>query len=320
MGSEQGVHRLVRGRQGGRGRRDVQPVRGATTPPKALVAAWQAFRPDLIAPGAQWGALSGGQTNAVWKVRGPGPDGIVIKLFSPQGETPLFANDPDAEVAALTALAGTNLAPGLVASLLTPAGRSLAYTFVPGQSWRAQDNPGDVAHALARLHARPVPKTLRASDVGPERLVDAARAMTSPGQATLPIPVQEPATAAPPRRFFLHGDPTASNTLVTPSGITFVDWQCPSVGDPADDLAIFLSPAMQIVSGNSPLPRHKEAVFLAAYAQTAPDGAATVARYRALAPLYHARMAAYAAWRTARGEPAYAHAADVERARITEAE
>ncbi|HHB80315.1 MAG TPA: hypothetical protein ENK83_01005, partial [Aliiroseovarius sp.] len=66
MGSDQDGLGLERGRQGARGRRDVGHVRGASTPPKALVAAWQAFRPDLISVGAQWAALSGGQTNAVW--------------------------------------------------------------------------------------------------------------------------------------------------------------------------------------------------------------------------------------------------------------
>lgn len=302
--------------RGGSDRAERKAEKGAA--PVALVSAWQAHWPDVFPPGSDWVPLSGGRTNTVWKVP-TARRNFVVKLFSAAGETPLFANDPDAEAVALAALLGTGLAPELAATLGSEVGQSLAYVLVPGRPWGESDDPEPVAQALARLHARPVPTDLPTSPVGPARLVADIRAMDPPGKFPFqPVP-DLPESSGPVSRCFLHGDPTAANTLVTSDGITFVDWQCPSNGDPADDLAVFLSPAMQIVSGNPPLSARDEIAFMAAYAGLAPNGPVTVARYQAQAPLYHARMAAYAAWRAARGDAAYEPAIDVEQVRITAA-
>lgn len=286
----------------------------AGAPPPDLVAHWTQETP-LAPADATWTALHGGRTNALWRVDGGGRS-FVVKLFRPGSDTPLFPNNPAAETAALKALAGSGLAPDLVAFERTGAGPSLVYAHVTGQVWRPSDGPGVVAEALARLHASPAPDTLPATPGGAEYLLAQGRQILAEiGSDGARLDVLTPDA---PRKLpevcpvFLHGDCTAGNALVTETGVTFIDWQCPARGDPTLDIAVFLSPAMQAMSGNPPLTVGEEAAFLAAYAD--PDVAA---RYSALAALYHWRMAAYCLWRAARGDAGYADAAELELARLT---
>lgn len=298
---------------------DDRIVQQATDPPRALVAFWRARVPDLVPPDADWRRLSGGRTNEVWQVAGAqGP--VVVKLFRAGSGTPLFPNDPAAEEVSLTALASAGLGPKLLAAELTPEGRSLVYAYVHGHPWSLDDDVTLVAVALASLHRIPPPPSLPRRPLGAERLRSETLAIGETlGRRVSALLSALPSVVPPPgpvRAAFLHGDPTAANTVVTPEGITFIDWQCPGAGDPADDLSIFLSPAMQVISGNAPLGPDREARFLEAYARAGAGGEATVGRYLALAPLYHARMAAYAFWRAARGDDIYDAAAEAEIARL----
>ena len=279
----------------------------AQTPPRALVRHWT--RSGILPDDSAWLTLPGGRTNSVWQVTS-GPGAWVCKLYGRARHTPLFANDPGAERLALSALAGSGLAPRMVAAAQTPAGQSLIYAHVPGRRWRAGDEPGPVARALVRLHRAVPPEGLPAAPMGARALVAQTRDMIAqlgaPGRAVAELAPEVPDLPAV-RPVFLHGDATAGNALVTPAGITFIDWQCPSRGDATEDIAVFLSPGMQAISGNEPLPQAAIEAFLAAYGE-----AETVARYRSLAPLYHWRMAAYCLWRAARGDHGYSAAAKLE--------
>lgn len=290
----------------------IGPERGAEPPPD-LVAHWSG-EAGILPAGAGWAPLHGGRTNASWRVSGGG-GAFVVKLFRPGSGTPLFPNDPEAEAAALTALTDTGLAPRLLAKAITPAGASVVYAHVAGRGWRPGDDPADVARALARLHREPAPPVLPEASSEPAALRAQALGMLAGlGEAGAALAAREPTPAAglpAVRPVFLHGDATASNTLVTPGGITFIDWQCPARGDPGLDLAIFLSPAMQTVSGNRPLTATETARFLSAYRDET-----VAARYRALAPLFHWRMAAYCLWRAARGDEGYREAAALELAQL----
>ena len=97
------------------------------------------------------------------------------------------------------------------------------------------------------------------------------------------------------------------NIITGPQGITLIDWQCPALGDPAEDLAAFLSPAMQWLYRGQTLTPDQEQVFLSAYPN--PE---TTARYRALKPLFHWRMAAHCLWKSERGAQDYATALRLE--------
>ena len=81
----------------------------------------------------------------------------------------------------------------------------------------------------------------------------------------------------------------------------------PATGDATEDLATFLSPAMQWLYRGRVLSPPETEAFLAAY----PDPAVT-ARYLRLQPLYRWRMAAHCLWKADRGAPDYRHALALE--------
>lgn len=285
-------------------------------PPAALVSYWS-IRLHEHFESARWHALAGGRTNSLWRVTGDWQD-LVVKLFRPEAHTPLFCNDPDAEVRALESLHGIKIAPEYVANGITEVGPSLVYAHVEGRSWQPPDEIAAVARALARLHATPAPDGLDSAPSHAADLRQQARDMLAQigaaGDAVLALEPTARDDIALTGKAFLHGDPTAGNALISGRAITFIDWQCPACGDPVLDLAVFLSPAMQRVSGNRPLTLAEEAAFLTAY-----GNAGIAERYRALAPLFHWRMAAYCLWRAARGDAGYGEAAALEVDRLRSA-
>ncbi len=295
------------------GRLNIGAQQALDRPPEALVSFWSQSVHDP-AGDAVWRPLAGGRTNSTWRVTGQQTD-VVVKLFRPAAQTPLFDNDPVAEERALVALEGSGLAPEFVGAGLTAAGPSLCYVHVDGRAWRPGDGAETIAQALARLHARPAPGWLGAAPIRVADLRRQAREMLAQiGAAGEAITALEPVLRDDiPLKgaAFLHGDATAGNALMSGGAITFIDWQCPARGDPVFDLAVFLSPAMQAVSGNRPLTPAEEQSFLDAYGE-----AEVSRRYRALAPLFHWRMAAYCRWRAARGDRGYAEAARLEEARL----
>jgi aminoglycoside phosphotransferase (APT) family kinase protein len=121
----------------------------------------------------------------------------------------------------------------------------------------------------------------------------------------LPAP-PDPGVPPPARPRLVHGDAVPGNLIATPAGaVVAIDWQCPAAGDPADDLSLFLSPAMQRLYRGAPLSAGERARFLAAY----PDRT-TVERFLALEPLLAWRIAAHCRWRARRGEADYARVAE----------
>lgn len=255
--------------------------------------------PEMDGP---WVPLCGGRTNRVWRV-----GGHVVKVYAPDAESPLFPNDPSAEARALAHFAPHGLAPRLFAQ----GAGWVAYDHVPGQCWRS--GSADVAVFLGRLHrVAPPAQGFRLLTGGSAALK--AQATRLAAVAGLSVRVPEVPLIAPVAPCPLHGDAVPGNIIQGPDGgLCLIDWQCPAIGDPAEDLAIFLSPAMQHIYRGAPLGRAEEEAFLNAY----PDQAATD-RYLALKPLYHLRMAAHCLWRAARGAPDYAQAARLELSRIAD--
>ncbi len=217
------------------------------------------------------------------------------------GPHPFFPNDPDAEARALALAAPLGLAPPLAAR----GPGWIAYRHASGSPWRA--GPATAARLLARVHATPVPAgTFRHAAIGPVAVAAQARAIAADCRGRLP-PLPVPPPVALPPLAFLHGDAVAGNLIVAGDQAMLIDWQCPALGDPVDDLATFLSPAMQHLYRGNPLSQDEAADFLAAY----PDPA-TTQRYRAMAPLLHWRIAAHCLWRAERGAADYATAMDLE--------
>ena len=264
------------------------PILPVDAPPPWLVQAVGATVP-IEGP---WLPLEGGRSNRVWRA-----GDLAVKLYDPTSATPLFPNEPAAEALALQSLTSLPLAPSFVSS----GAGWLAYRYQPGASWR--QDPAAVARLLGELHGLGPLPGLRSLPVGPQQIGQQARSFAMAGLPPMPK-LSDP---GPVRPTIVHGDAVPGNIVVTPQGLRLIDWQCPGNGDPVDDLALFLSPAMQLLYRGAPLSLAEREAFLAAY-----PCRATVARYVLLAPLLHWRIAAHCAFRAARGDDVYGAAIQLE--------
>lgn len=291
-------------------------------PPASLVRELAAA--SLVPQGASWRSLCGGRTNQVWLVSNAMSE-RVVKLYSPAANTPLFANDPMAEALVLGALAATGLSPRPLFNSILSAGAVLIYEHQKGTPWRSDPQP--VALALKTLHDLPVAPQLEELPLAPDgsaELVEQTMAML----AEIPSALAEPMRASCPQgkvppsghRVLLHGDPVPGNLICPPDRPgalpVLVDWQCPTLGDPVMDLALFLSPAMQQVGRARALSEQERDNFLTSYGD-----AAVKERLNALQPFLHWRMAAYCLWKMTRPrpDPAYAAALRQESAALARA-
>lgn len=263
----------------------------------------------LLPTAAQWHRLFGGRTNHVWRVTGASETGpIVVKLYEDAAENPLFPNAPEDEARVLRALEGHGIAPRLLHYTVTRLGPCLIYSHLDGRPWR--DDPAAAAALLRRLHRTTAPKNLRSAPDGStaiEAQIKTILARCTPTAAEIPkLPAQP---VAPSRATcLLHGDPVPGNMIDCGTSLRLIDWQCPAIGDPCEDIALFLSPAMQIAYRGAPLTPADVMTFLNAY--NVPD---ILSRYTKLAPWYHARSYAYARWQAAQGESAAIHRAKAEK-------
>ncbi|MFA5580758.1 MAG: aminoglycoside phosphotransferase family protein [Paracoccaceae bacterium] len=271
-----------------------------------------ALVPRYVASSSRWVALAGGRSNRSWCIDGR----LVCKLFRPERATSLFPNDSVAEARVLTALAGTGLAPRLVGDVETYVGHCLLYHYVRGAPLAAsRDAFFRAGAALRRLHCQPIPGGLRVLRRDVAAIIEQAQALLAECESKAASALmQNPPSggcADDPSGVFLHGDPVPANIIDSPAGIVFIDWQCPAVGDACEDIAIFLSPAMQCLYGAGPVSDSLADSFLAGYG--ADD---IIARYRIRAPFYHYRLAAYCLWQAERGAPGYEAAARAELAKL----
>lgn len=279
----------------------------STDPPITLVTALA----DLLGQeGRAWQILNGGRTNRVWRVtpgkfanrsdvaKGKEPQfqAIVVKLYSQIGSTPLFPNDPKAEHAVLQMLAPLGLSPRPIELLHGEFGTALVYDYLTGTTWG-----GDLA-ALAKLinkvHEIPPPKGLRTISSGSDSLlrqsVEILRACkNAPAELLNQVDVLASQGRVPPLAInkLIHADPVGTNVVETRNGPILIDWQCPALGDPCEDIAIILSPYMQKMYLGKEFSFQERKTFLAAYPEPIISN-----RYEMLSGFFDLRMAAYAQW------------------------
>ncbi len=261
----------------------------------------------IISSATRWRPLTGGRTNLIWRLdRSDGS--LVCKLFSSLSENPLYPNSPTAEFAALKALHIQKIAPEPVTLIDTDLGKVLIYRYIAGTQWRSRAS--EVAHLLARLHAQPSRFPRRHLGSGSAALICQTQNILRLSQTPdpgFPRPADGAIIAPVAIAVPIHNDVVASNIIVTQSGLRLIDWQCPALGDPCEDLASFLSPAMQYLYGQGPLGTSACAAFLSAY-----PSQEIVTRYRKLAWLFHWRSSAYCRWKIAQGDSDYIPALALE--------
>ena len=275
-------------------------------PPPDLVA--QLRTQKLIAPDVRFEVLYGGRTNQVWKVLS-GDNGTVLKLYRASFRNPLFSNDARLEAASLRLLGGTGFAPKLRATGSFGQAEWVYYDHAPGAPWR--EGVEDVARLLRRLHQFSVnldaPLSCNGSDDLDQHALRILATCQSEQVEVLRNRRPRNHVAPLPERRLIHGDPVAGNILQATSGLTLIDWQCPAWGDPCEDLAMFLSPAMQQLYRGFPLTKAETERFLTAYGH-----AEITDRYLSLRPWYAWRMASYCLWRAENGAPDYTTGFELE--------
>lgn len=275
-------------------------------PSRTLVTAVTAKVP--WAATADWQPLTGGRTNFAWKLTANEcGDALVVKLYRGEARNPLFPNDPNSEAVLLRKMAATGLAPKLVASFRTDVGACNIYTHIPGETW--QKDTSIVGKRMRSLHGVEVPDNLRVATNGSHKLAKKTESILAKCRKNASLLSLRPqGNIAPLRRcVLLHGDIVPGNLILNETGLHLIDWQCPSMGDPCEDIAIFLSPAMQALYRGDALTDGEKNSFFQAYSDIEIQQ-----RYEALAPWYHWRMAAYCQWQSENGRPDYAAARDLE--------
>lgn len=238
--------------------------------------------------------LAGGYWNEVVRVRGEGLD-HVVKVFAEQSGWRLFPILAEDEARALAVLRGADVAPAFVAFHPRAGSRPavLVYEWVEGALW--EEGTAEVGRLFRRQHAvsgegfREVPTDSAGILEQGERLLAGADAADAASLRALrparPVPAAE-------RRTLIHTDAGRGNVVVGADGPRLIDWQCPALGDPAEDLFTFVGPAFQVVFGHEPLTAAERAELLDAYGD-----AAAIARLEALEPALTYRFAAYCAAR-----------------------
>lgn len=262
---------------------------------------------DLVGSDARWHELQGGRTNTTWRVEGH--SSFVVKGFAPSRGNPFFPNDPTAEAAALAALKNSGLAPRLRGQFSAHGQDFIVYDFAPGTPLTSLNGP--MFTALEQLHDIAPPDGLRRLDITPANLIKNGETFLSQCAGTLAQDIRHLRPAAidipaiPP--VFLHGDAIPANAIEQDGHVTFIDWQCPAIGDPTYDLAIACAPSMQHVYGDGPTTWASVREALSAYSRNE-----IIARFEMLRPFYTYQMAAYCAWKAAQGETVYDEAARLE--------
>ena len=111
----------------------------------------------------------------------------------------------------------------------------------------------EVAQLLGRIHGVCLHPDLNARPAGSDELRQHGRRILSmcTGEDAVRLGRLEPLCSLEVcgRRTLVHGDVVPGNLIRSNDGLTVIDWQYPGIGDPADDIACFLSPGMQMTNG-----------------------------------------------------------------------
>ncbi|MDD9718180.1 MULTISPECIES: phosphotransferase family protein [Dinoroseobacter] len=251
-------------------------------------------------------ALHGGRTSRVWKVVSAARTPLIAKLSRQIDSTEMFPNAPDQEWRALIKLCANGVAPAPVAFASNGAVGSVLLLHAADRD--AAPDASNLARLLLRIHRIEPWDDLPRLPMTPDAILQDGNAMLRQAGATAWLSGMRPKPPLLPITLdarLIHRDLVPANTAVVDGRHVAIDWQCPSIGDPAEDLAHASSPAMQSLAKG--VPRIAARDLVAAY----PDRDVR-ARFRQMEPLYRWRMACYCHLQASRGAAAYEQAVTLE--------
>ena len=241
--------------------------------------------------------LTGGYHNYVYRLQADENIDWVIKQYVTHSSVPLFPVLPDHEAGALQLFQDVGVAPDFVDFLPDAKnGAILVYQFIEGQMW--QDNVIAVAHMFDRVHRTPLGGKFRYLNVWPTELIQHTQSILEEMQdkreaeALLSDFMHDCECDDIIVRCLVHTDCGPGNIIVGNEEPRLIDWQCPGLGDPVEDLVNFTSPAIQILYGLSPLTQIQRQAFFDAY-----NNPAAKSRFDQLGNYYRLRFTAYCLYR-----------------------
>jgi aminoglycoside phosphotransferase (APT) family kinase protein len=235
--------------------------------------------------------MLGGLSHHVWHVETADGANLIVRVADGAAAPHLFARNAQAEWIALTALAQTGIAPRPIRRI----GGAVVTEFISGRAWNGEFAAAGVM--LRALHSQPAPDDLPhaprcAVTVGQEIL-------TQCRDQNLALIRPDPAPMSGPD-LFLHGDPVSGNIVMQQDEARLIDWQCPARGPALNDIALFLSPAMQVIGRGRVASDIEISAFVQGYGPL-PEGSLETGT---MAPL-HWCIACHCQWRIEQGHEAY---------------
>jgi thiamine kinase len=241
--------------------------------------------------------LSGGFWNDVFRLDTDGGR-FTLKHYLAVLPDSLYPNLPDQEAAALTRLAGLDVAPQPVG--YWPEHKVLIYRYVDGDQWT--DDFAAVAALLRRKEAASPEGFRRVPITPPDILAEGDRlyARCTPDHYTKAcLAVRPAARAIAPlaRLSLIHTDIGPTNMIGAGDALRVIDWQCPAAGDLTEDIYSFLSPVFRVLNFRAPLLPGDELAFFTALAWPEIES-----RYHLLRPYFSFRMLGYCCLRSQTAE------------------
>jgi aminoglycoside phosphotransferase (APT) family kinase protein len=227
----------------------------------------------------------------VYQLQGHGRN-WVIKHFRATGGDGLYPILPQAEALALQTLSGLGIAPEPIAFFEDVP--LLVYQFVAGQAW--QDDIAAVGRLLYRLHTIPIPAeaNFRHLLIEPAQILQQGDHLLAQAQADSLVRQLRAARPQPQplpplsQRSLVHTDAWIGNFIQSDTDLWLIDWQCPGLGDPAEDVWTFLHAGYEMLLGRPRFDEAARAEFWRGYGDTA-----VYHRLQPLAPYYAYRVAAH---------------------------
>jgi aminoglycoside phosphotransferase (APT) family kinase protein len=237
--------------------------------------------------------LTGGFWNDLFRLQ-DGKRDWVIKCFRASVEEGLYPILPASEALALETLRGFSIAPEPVGFIDEHGWQVLVYQFVEGCTW--QDDVIAIARLLSRLHEVQVDpdRGFRQLALGSSDILaqgDRILAQADLDRQVVRLKDHRPDKVVRPpsgRLSLVHTDAWAGNFIQQGAEVRLIDWQCPGLGDAAEDVWTFIASGYEMLLDRPRFDQTSCESFLRAYADPL-----VIQRMRILSPFYAYRVASH---------------------------